>query len=85
MLTITPRAWREIAALTRQQRAPAVRLARTDGGSLALDVAQGPRDDDTVVWSRGTVVYVDRQASPAVDRATLDLRDSPGARAFYLR
>ena len=85
MLTITPRAWRAIDDLTQQQHAAAVRLARTDGGSLALDVAAGPEQDDTVVWSRGTVVYVDREAAPAVDHATLDLRTSPGSRAFFLR
>ena len=85
MLTITPRAWRAIDDLTQRQHAAGVRLARTDLGSLALDVAAGPESDDTVVWSRGTVVYVDRQAVPDVDRATLDLRSSPGSQAFFLR
>lgn len=85
LLTITPRAWQAIDDLTQREHAAGVRLVRTDRGSLALDVAAGPGSDDTVVWSRGTVVYVDRQAVPDVDRATLDLRTSPGARAFYLR
>ncbi|MDX6216712.1 MAG: Iron-sulfur cluster biosynthesis [Frankiales bacterium] len=85
MLTITPRAWRAIDDLTHQQEAAGMRVRRTDCGSLSLDVATGPESDDTVVWSRGTVVYVDRQAAAGVDHAVLDLRSAPGSRAFFLR
>lgn len=84
MLTITPRAWQAIDDLTQQQDAPAVRLGRSERGSLCLDVAAGPQPDDEVVWSLGTVVYVAPQAVPAVDRAVLDLRADAGTRAFYL-
>lgn len=85
MLTITPRAWREIDELTHEHHASGLRVARTGCGSLSLDVATGPERDDTVVWSRGTVVYVERQVAADVDTAVLDLRAEPGARAFYLR
>ncbi|MDX6220195.1 MAG: iron-sulfur cluster assembly protein [Frankiales bacterium] len=85
MLTITPQAWRAIDALTHEHQAAGLRVARSDSGSLSLDVAAGPEHDDTVVWSRGTVVYIDRQAAAGVDDAVLDLRATPGSRAFYLR
>jgi Fe-S cluster assembly iron-binding protein IscA len=85
MLTITPRAWRAIDDLTHDQHVAGLRLTRSDCGSLAIDVAEKPGHDDTVVWSRGTVVYVDRQAAAGVDRAVLDLRTAPGSRAFFLR
>jgi Fe-S cluster assembly iron-binding protein IscA len=85
VLTITPRAWQAIEDLTHEQQGAAVRLARTESGSLSLDVAAGPEQDDNVVWSLGTVVYVAPQAAPAVDHAVLDLRTDPGARAFFLR
>ena len=85
MLTITPRAWRAIDDLTHEKRAAGIRVTRSDLGSLAIDVAAGPEHDDTVVWSRGPVVYVDPQVAAAVDHATLDLRSTPGSRAFFLR
>ena len=85
VLTITPRAWRAIDELTHRDDAVGVRVARTDCGSLSIDVTQAPEHDDTVVWSRGTVVFVDRQAAADVDHAVLDLRATPGSRAFYLR
>lgn len=85
MLSITPNALRAIDDLTHQQHAAGLRLTRRDSGSLAIDVAQAPEHDDTVVWSRGTVVYVDRQAAAVVDHAVLDLRSTPGSRAFFLR
>jgi Fe-S cluster assembly iron-binding protein IscA len=85
VLSITPRAWEALEDLTSAQRGAGVRLTRSECGSLSLLVAEAPQQDDTVVWSRGTVVYVDPHAAPAVDRATLDLRSSPGARAFFLR
>jgi Fe-S cluster assembly iron-binding protein IscA len=85
VLTITPRAWRALDDLTHQQQGAGVRLARTGTGALSLDVTAAPEQDDTVVWSRGTVVYVDRRAAPAVDRAVLDLKTAPGSRAFFLR
>lgn len=85
MLTITPRAWQAIDDLTAEQDASAVRLGRSDCGSLCLDVAAGPEPDDEVVWSRGTVVYVAPQAAPVAERAVLDLRTDDRTRAFYLR
>ena len=85
MLTITPRALRAIDDLTHAQHAAGIRVTRSRCGSLALDVAAEPGHDDTVVWSRGTVVFVDRQAAADVDHAVLDLRSTPGSRAFYLR
>jgi Fe-S cluster assembly iron-binding protein IscA len=85
LLTITPRAWRALDDLTQQQHGTGVRLARTDTGALSLDVTAGPEHDDTVVWSRGPVVYIDRHAAPAVDHAVLDLRTSPESNAFFLR
>ena len=85
VLTITPRAWQAIDDLTQEQDASAVRLGRSDCGSLCLDVTAGPEPDDEVVWSRGTVVYVAPQAAPAADRATLDLRTDDRTKAFYLR
>lgn len=85
MLSITPRAWQALEDLTSAQRGAGVRLTRSECGSLALLVARAPEQDDTVVWSRGTVVYVDRYAAPAVDRATLDLKSAPGSRSFFLR
>lgn len=85
MLTITPRALRAIDDLTASQRAAGLRVTRSGCGSLALDVADAPGHDDTVVWSRGTVVYVDPQVAAEVDQAVLDLRSTPGTRAFFLR
>ena len=85
MLTITPRAWREIDELTHAHHGAGLRVARSDSGSLSLDVAAGPDEHDTVVWSRGSVVYVDRQVAAEVDTAVLDLKAAPGSRAFYLR
>ena len=85
MLSITPSALRAIDDLTHEKHAAGLRVTRRDCGSLAIDVAQAPEHDDTVVWSRGTVVYVDRQAAADVDHAVLDLRTAPGSRAFFLR
>jgi Fe-S cluster assembly iron-binding protein IscA len=85
LLTITPRAWRAIDDLTHEHHAAGLRVARSDCGSLSLDVAAGPEHDDTVVWSRGTVVYIDREAAAGVEDAVLDLRAAPGSRSFYLR
>mgnify|MGYP007010118260 CR=1 FL=1 len=50
-----------------------------------IEAALTSEHDDTVVWSRGTVVFVDRQAAADVDHAVLDLRATPDSRAFYLR
>ena len=85
MLAITPRAWRVIDDLASEHHAAGIRVTRTDSGSLAIDVAAGPETDDTVVWSLGTVVYVDRHAAPAVDHAVLDLRTTPDSRSVFLR
>lgn len=85
MLAITPSALRAIDDLTHEKQAAGLRVTRRDSGSLAIDVAHAPEHDDTVVWSRGTVLYVDRQAAAHVDHAVLDLRTAPGSRAFFLR
>ena len=85
MLSITPRAWEALEDMTCAQHGAGVRLTRSHCGSLSLGVTERPELDDTVVWSLGTVVYVDREAVVAVDQATLDLRSSPGARSFFLR
>jgi Fe-S cluster assembly iron-binding protein IscA len=85
VLSITPNALRAIDDLTHQQRATGLRVTRSRYGSLSLDVTDAPGHDDTVVWSRGTVVYVDRQAAADLDHAVLDLRTAPGSRAFFLR
>ena len=66
MLGITPRAWRAIDDLTQEHHAAAIRVTRSDCGSLEIDLAAGPEPDDTVVWSHHSVVYVDRSAAPAV-------------------
>lgn len=85
MLSITPRAWEALEDLTCAQHGAGVRLTRSDCGSLSLLVTERPEQDDTVVWSLGTVVYVDQKAVVALDHATLDLRSTPGARSFFLR
>lgn len=85
MLTITPRAWEALEDLTSAQQGAGVRLTRSESGSLSLLVTERPEQDDSVVWSRGTVVYVDPHAVVAVEHATLDLKATPGARAFFLR
>ena len=85
MLSITPSALRAIDDLTRRQPAAGLRVTRSPYGSLSLDVTDKPGHDDTVVWSRGTVVYVDPQAAAVLDHAVLDLRTAPGSRAFFLR
>lgn len=85
VLSITPRAWEALEDLTTARHGAGVRLTRSDCGSLSLLVTERPEHGDSVVWSRGTVVYVDPQAVVAVDHATLDLRATPGARSFFLR
>ena len=85
LLAITPRAWHAIDDLASEHDATGIRVTRSDCGSLEIDIAAGPEQDDTVVWSLGTVVFVDRQAAPAVDHAVLDLRATPDSRSFFFR
>ncbi len=85
MLTITPAAWRAIDDLTRADEVVGMRLGRSDVGSISMDLAAGPERDDTVVWSRGTVVFMDREVAVSVGHAVLDLRSTSESAAFFLR
>ena len=87
MLTVTPAAARKIEDLTAPDEVMGLRVTRReDSPALTMGLVREPDDADTVVPAgRRGMAFLDPMVLPRRDDAVLDVKDEPGAAAFFLR
>lgn len=88
VLTLTAAAARVIDELAEAcpEDVAGLRLThREDSRALTMGLVEGPTEDDAVVRSGGTVVFLDPDVVPRVAGAVLDVKTEPGSSAFFLR
>jgi len=89
MVTLTDRAAKAIRTLTANPEVPAGAGLRITGdqahsGNLALAVAPAPGPADTVVESRGALLFLDQTAAAVLDHKALDTRDDQDGKLHFV-
>jgi Fe-S cluster assembly iron-binding protein IscA len=81
MVTFTDNAIEKFREFLAQEKANGIRIFLTEGGwspSLAMDIANGPEDDDATIEKSGVKVFLSREADIFLSNANFDYSDIRG-------